>query len=418
MKVLLVSVLPPMNAPEADYGYYFSLRLADLGADVYILTTKNSIIPNHPKIKVCPVVRDWSWRDLARIASTIKACRPDIVLLLFIGWVYNEHPMVTFVPALAKRIIPDVAVITQFSTAYGAFPSFVSRMISRAVGAWVGSKDLDRNFGSMLRDSDSIIVLSDFHLDELVKCNPKVGDKSLLLPPPPILRMAEGSANAIRRMGRVRLGLADDCFVVAFFGYVYPGKGLETLMRAFSRVCRDKTELRLVIIGGVADLAFQGFASYADEMKRLACELEIAERVVWTGAFPWDSDAGSVYLHAVDLCVLPFDRGLALNNSSFSAVAAHGLPVISTRGAIVQSQFLHNENVYLCPPADPEALASAITLLIDDQTLREQLSTGVLRLSKEWFSWDRTINGILSAIGRTDLVGGNAMMANPVCVSE
>jgi hypothetical protein len=47
-----------------------------------------------------PVIRDWSWTDLPRLARFIKRCRPDAITLLYSGWIYNDHPMITFAPTL------------------------------------------------------------------------------------------------------------------------------------------------------------------------------------------------------------------------------------------------------------------------------------------------------------------------------
>ena len=45
----------------------------------------------------------------------------------------------------------------------------------------------------------------------------------------------------------------------------------------------------------------------------------------------------TLYLCAADICVLPFNVGVRLNNSSFAAAAAHGLPIVTTRGEMLES---------------------------------------------------------------------------------
>ncbi|MBK9112053.1 MAG: hypothetical protein IPM88_10300 [Nitrospira sp.] len=41
-----------------------------------------------------------------------------------------------------------------------------------------------------------------------------------------------------RERGRTRLGVTAGEFVVTFFGYLYPIKGIETLLRAFASCIR------------------------------------------------------------------------------------------------------------------------------------------------------------------------------------
>ena len=117
-------------------------------------------------------------------------------------------------------------------------------------------------------------------------------------------------------------------------------------------------------------------------------ELGIDDKVKWTGGYAWNSDEASGYLRAADVCVLPFDTGVSLHNSSFAAAAAHGLPVITTRGEILEQPFIHQKNVFLCPPKNPEAMALAMATLIDNPEIRQDHRLGALELAREWYSWD------------------------------
>jgi polysaccharide biosynthesis protein PslF len=96
---------------------------------------------------------------------------------------------------------------------------------------------------------------------------------------------------------------------------------------------------------------------------------------------------------------LPFRQGVHLNNSSFASVAAHAVPIITTRGEFTEEQFSHGENVFLCPPDSSSALAAAVDAVMNDLQLRERLRAGVERLAREWFSWDRVIDRTIDACG-------------------
>jgi glycosyltransferase involved in cell wall biosynthesis len=177
-----------------------------------------------------------------------------------------------------------------------------------------------------------------------------------------------------------------DDFLLAYFGHVYQGKGLETLLKALQIVASRRTHVRLAVIGGTVDLPSR--PSYGQEMRALAKHLGVDHKIIWTGEYAWDSDDASVYLRAADVGILPFDRGVRLNNSSFAAMAAHGLPIITTQGACVESPFVHGKNLFLCPPKDPEGMSLAIETLIDTPNLRQHLRLGALALAHEWFSWE------------------------------
>jgi glycosyltransferase involved in cell wall biosynthesis len=123
-------------------------------------------------------------------------------------------------------------------------------------------------------------------------------------------------------------------------------------------------------------------------MRDLSKQLDLDEKIIWTGEYTWDNDEASVYLHAADVGILPFDRGVRLNNSSFAAMTSHGLPIITTQGAWVESPFVHGKNVFLCHPKDPDSMRLAIETLVDTPNLRQHLRLGALTLAQEWFSWE------------------------------
>lgn len=399
MRILIITVYPPMKAPEADYGYYLCEELAKQRIEIHVLTTKQSVPARLPGIHMHAIMKNWSWVELPRLARAIRSCRPDAVALLYIGWVYKEHPMVTFTPTIAKAIVPEVAFITQFASNYGSFPSMPARIIRILIASWAKWKDLDYNFGSLLRDSDRLIFLSDHHRDGVIRRLPEAVDKATVVPPPPVIRVSSDQGAILRSRGRKELELDAKDFVLAYFGYIYPGKGIETLLEAF-RIASDRADnLKLVLIGGIADLVFPNRPSYNDEVRDFPRRLGIEDRVIWTGGYSFDSEEPSMYLCAADVGVLPLDAGLAMNNSSFAAMVAHGLPVISTRGVSVPAPFLDRKNVLFCPPREPEALAAAIGAVMNGRGLYETLALGAQQLSKEWFCWPRTIHSILSACG-------------------
>lgn len=383
-RVLVITVLPPISAPEADYGYFFCEKLAEKGCDVHVLTTYKSAGAQIRGAKVHPWIFRWWWCDLPTLSVALRAVRPDVVFLLYVGWVYNTHPMITFAPTLAKRLLPGVPFITQFAGSIGREPvhSKMGKRIRQELVRRAGTDNVDDRAGTLLRDSDWLVFLSKEYRDVTIPTDSVAATRSVVLPPPAIMRMAPPSS---RQRGRELSSAADDDVVISCFGYLYPGKGIETLLQAYKILCESRTNVRLVMIGGDLD------PNYANQMRQLSRDLKISDRVFWTGGYESTSDMASVYLRGSDVCVFPFDDGIAMNNSSVSAVAAHGLPMVATRGSMTSEQFVQRQNVYFCPPKDGSALAVGITEVIDDPVLRQRLSAGASKLAHDWFSWDRTI---------------------------
>jgi FkbM family methyltransferase len=416
MKVLIISAFPPDPAPEANHALHISEHLANLGIAVHVLCKRGSIAGTRPDIVVHPVINDWTWSDLPRLAKCLKECRPDVVLLLYIGWVFNHHPMITFLPTICKTAIPNVPCVTQFENIDEGFParSFLTRLFREAMALWAG-KDVHRVLGTLLRDSERVIFLSGPHRAKVATGNPEIEEDGFILPPPPLIRFCLDEPGAARNQARDALGAAPNDFLLIYWGYVYPGKGVETLLRAFRIVCRQNPNMRLVIVGGSLEFPTEPIScsDYFKMVRQLPEILGVAERVTWTGHFKWDSDTGSRYLHAGDACILPFDYGVTLNNSSLAAASTHGLPVIATELPVGRDEALeHGRNIYLCPPRDPETLAEAIQLISEAADLRERLRAGIRDLARDWHNWDTTARrlvGILeSAVSAGGLRGHNS----------
>jgi len=409
MKLLVISAAyPPHRSGEATNAFYLCQNLADRDVDVHLLTSQGCTHHVHPRISLYPVMKHWSWSEMPRLAMILKHCAPDAVLLIYLGWVYQYQFMITFAPTLSKKLLPAVPFVTRFENAMGADPRYIS-LLSRAVRklmARMNSKEgVDYCYGTLLRDSDQIIVLSERHRLLLSQNSPDVAGKSVLIPPPPNMYLSNGSTEFARCRGRRHLGISDDVFAILYIGFIHGGKGLESLLRAFALVSKWRSNMRLVLMGGAIAPESGNPVSYVETLDKLADSLGISDRVTWTGEYSWDSENTSLSLHASDVCVLPFSQGVHLNNSSFACVASHGVPVITTRGEFLEGQFVHGENVYLCPPDSPESLATAIATLMDDLELRRRLRCGIEKLAREWFSWGRALDRTLAACKGNTMTG-------------
>ena len=160
MKVLIVSAFPPDPAPEANHALHLSEQLAKLGISVDVVCKKGGIAATHPNITVHAVIDAWTWADLPRLTRCLRQCRPDVVLLLYIGWVYKHHPMITFLPTLCRAVLPGVPCVTQFENVDTGFPprSLLTRAVRTAMALWAGARSVHGLFGTLLRDLSLIHI--------------------------------------------------------------------------------------------------------------------------------------------------------------------------------------------------------------------------------------------------------------------
>lgn len=408
MKVLLISAdFPPTQSGEASHAYHLAKHMAKRGAEVHVLTTRVSGTPSVDSFTVHPVMKGWTWLDLSRFKRFVKRLRPEAALLLFWGGMYGHHPMITLAPTIARRSVPGLRFVTQFE--YPGNDVFLSRMwtlaIRKAITRFLvrSPADHDYYYGTLLHDSHNVIVLSDAHRADLFGKRPLLGKKCTLLPAPPLLTITNDSPDVAKIKGRNFLNLQPETFLLVFYGYLYPSKGIETLFQSMASLRPRYPNLKLAIVGDFLEHTFSksenvGSQNYKQRIQGLATELGILDMLIWTGPCQTASEKASLYFYAADACVFPFYDGVHLNNSSVSAAIVHHAPVITTYGENTEPVFVDRSNVLLCEPKNVNSLTDAIRDIIEDGKLRERLSTGAAAMANEWFSWDGTIDRTLDIL--------------------
>lgn len=180
-----------------------------------------------------------------------------------------------------------------------------------------------------------------------------------------------------RRRGRTALGIGQGEFAVGMVARLQPWKGQHVLVRAAASLLHARPNTRLFIIG---DALFGFDDSYAAELRSLAEQLAIADRVTFTG---FRDDVGNC-LAAMDIAVhasiTPEPFGLAL----IEAMAA-GTTVVAAQGGATAEIVTHGVDGVLVPPGDHEALAVALLALHDDPRKCYDLATAAAHTARDRF---------------------------------
>lgn len=167
-----------------------------------------------------------------------------------------------------------------------------------------------------------------------------------------------------RRSPEVRrsLGASDGDLLVGTVGRLHPRKDIATFLRTGALLAREIPSLRLAVIG-CAEVPEE--RAYEAELRRLAAELRIEDRIAFSGA---RRDMPEV-LRALDVLVT------CSRNEGFGRVVAEAIaaetPVVATaEGAY--PELLREGTGLLAVPADPQDFASAAKRLLLDPTERER----------------------------------------------
>jgi glycosyltransferase involved in cell wall biosynthesis len=157
----------------------------------------------------------------------------------------------------------------------------------------------------------------------------------------PAVRLSDAERQALR----ARLGVKSRR-LIAYFGFVYPAKGVETVFSIASA-----TEDRVVLIGEL-----KPDDPYHQEVSRRIATAEWRDHVVTTGFLP-EADAAAI-LAAADAVVLPFVDGGGLWNTSIQAASKQGTFVLTTSR---ERQGYDSElNTFYAKPGDIEAMRRAL----------------------------------------------------------
>lgn len=396
MRVTVIcSVFPPATAAEAVHAALLCENLAKAGHDVTLLTSHGLDLATarHDGYELRPTMSGWKWRNALQLRREIADTRPDIVLLIYLGWLYAEkHPMITYLPTICRSLPTRPRVYVQFENAAGhAEIKGIGQRIGRRLAKMIAgdAKKLEYRYGTLLRDSDGVIALCEPHLQRLEASYKDVRRKTKVIPAPPLLREIADPDGAVRAKKRAEIGAADGDFVVAYFGYLYPMKGVEQLIEAMSQTIKVAPHARLLIIGGTLKGGALNSEEYAEGLRQKVKELGLADRTYWTGH--QEGENASAYLRAGDCAVLPFTEGVRLNNSSYAVATSHGLPVVTTKRDALEPDFVDGHNVLICQAGDAADMSRAITVVANDPALRDRLRAGSKEYSRGHSSWEAVV---------------------------
>ena len=153
-----------------------------------------------------------------------------------------------------------------------------------------------------------------------------------------------------RRRVRAEWGVSGDEKLIGLVGRLDPMKDHPTFLRAAALLTQDE-DVRYVCVG-------DGKAGYRQELRTLARDLDLDERLIWTGT---RADMPSVYT-ALDIATSSSAYGEGFPNVVGEAMAC-GLPCVVTD--VGDSARIVGETGVVVPPRNPAALAEGLRTALD-----------------------------------------------------
>ncbi len=181
-----------------------------------------------------------------------------------------------------------------------------------------------------------------------------------------------------RVQARRAVGLDPAGPLLLFVGRLQPLKGAPVAVEALA-LLRSHPLAELVVVGGPSGP--RGHA-HVDELRGLVDRLGLAGRVRFVR--PQPHELLSSYYRAADVCVVPS------RSESFGLVAleaaACGTPVVAAAVGGLTTLVDHGSTGYLVDPATPEAVAAAVSSVLDDGERAARLARAAAVRSRR-YTW-------------------------------
>lgn len=307
-------------------------------------------IPTYPALRFCLPLRNVK-QDLA---AAVADFQPDLIhtqnhfllsrLLIRLG---HDNG----VPVLATNHFVPESLLVQIEFAPKPVRTAIGRMMSRDLArVYNGATAVSAPTPTAARLLESEGVL---HRVQPISCGL---DLSVFTP-------TEETAPT-----RERFSIPDRPTLM-FVGRLDVEKRIDELIRAVPLI-RGTVDAQLVIVG-------QG--KERPKLERLAAELGVAERVVFTG-FLADQDMPHIYAACDVFCI----AGTAELQSIVTLEAlAVGRPVVAVNALALPHLARHGENGYTYSPGHPEELAAHVTTLLTDEKLRRRMGARSIEIAAE-----------------------------------
>lgn len=116
---------------------------------------------------------------------------------------------------------------------------------------------------------------------------------------------------------------------------------------------------------------------------------DLARRIVATGGL--EPEDVSAHLAACDVLLQPYDDGASSRRGSLMAGLALGKAVVSNRGRVTGTVWTDTEMVRLADSATPDALAGAVSELLENTEARDRLGTNARSMYDAVFALERSV---------------------------
>ncbi|QYY35659.1 glycosyltransferase [Ruficoccus sp. ZRK36] len=191
-----------------------------------------------------------------------------------------------------------------------------------------------------------------------------------------------------RASARDQLGLGPEERVALFFGYVRDYKGVDVLIEAAAQLRDENLPVKCLVVGEI----WKNDPKYAQLIERLNIgdQVKLIDRYI-------DMEEIEPYFKAADFCLLPYRS--ATGSGVLQVALGMGTPAIASDLPAFSGSMTDEEEGFLVPPGDAQALASAIRRMYEADTHLRMAEH--LRNQPPDQSWEELADKLFALLERT-----------------
>ena len=242
----------------------------------------------------------------------------------------------------------------------------------------------------VLRGADLVVAAGGYPLAEGERAAGR-SLPSVVVPPGVDVERFTPLDRASRLAARRRLGLPEEGRLVVSLSRLVPRKGMDVLIRSAARLAPGRPDLRVAIAGSGRDRA---------RLERLVEDTGAPVRLL--GRVP-DADLPDLYGCADVFAMLCRSRWGGLEQEGFGIVfleaAACGVAQVAGDSGGSAEAVVHGETgLVVDDPGDPEAVAAALAVLLDDPEARARMGRAARRRAESDFAYEVLVDRLAEAL--------------------
>lgn len=175
--------------------------------------------------------------------------------------------------------------------------------------------------------------------------------------------------------------------VLATFGLISSGKGIEFAIKSLPYLVKQRPDLLYLVIGEThPEVQKHEGEAYRNKLTSLAKRLGVERNVRFVNRY-LQEDELSLHLQAVDVYVAPYLGRDQVSSGTLTLALGHGKAVVSTPTTFAREILCHNRGLF-CKFANGRSIAECVERILKNSNLRQELEANAFKYGQE-VGWTR-----------------------------